>query len=356
MAFGPKTPATAADRQQRRKILSAVLVTCIGVVMIGSSLHVVQLGAGRMADMRSLVSYNLKDEAGHIRAAGEEIQLHEQHEEGLVKGGYSVEAAEQLLSREQWEDLATMVTIPAGPFTMGTSLDRADPQDKPEHKVDLPQYAIDKYPVTNAQYARFVAATGHRPPSNWKSGRIPAGMELHPVTLVTWYDAQAYAKWAHKRLPTEAEYEKAGRGADGRRWPWGNAMDPKRLNTYYTVNSTTPVTAYPGGASPYGVFDLSGNVDEWTESDFAPYPGSVAPTIVFLGKVAVQDSAQDRNLKISEQKIVKRSYKVLRGGSWKSDPFSTSLFHRDNAFANMTSDFFGFRCASNVDDAHHPQP
>ncbi|MDA8415947.1 MAG: formylglycine-generating enzyme family protein [Betaproteobacteria bacterium] len=353
MARQTRVPLTPDERAQRRKILSAVLITCIAVVMIGSSLHVVKLGAGRMNDMRQLVSYDIKNEANHERAAGEDIQLHHQNEVGEVKGGYTVEEAEQLLSREQWEELSTMVTIPAGPFMMGSDLDRADPADKPRHQVNLPAYAIDKYPVTNAQYARFVAATGHRPPSNWKNGKFPAALVLHPVTLVTWYDAQAYAKWAHKRLPSEAEYEKAGRGTDERRWPWGNTMDPKKLNTYYTVNSTTPVNAYPQGASVYGVFDLSGNVDEWTSSDFLPYPGSIAPTITFLGKVPVQSNAQDRSLKISDQKIIPRSYKVLRGGSWKGDPFSTSLFHRDNAFANMTSDFYGFRCAASPTDIQH---
>lgn len=352
MALEPKSKASAEVRQQRRKIASAVLFTCVAIVMIGSSLHVVKLGAGRMEDMRSLVSYDIKSEANHIRAAGEDIQLHHQNEVGMVKGGYSVAEANQLLSREQWENLAAMVTIPAGPFKMGTDLERGDPPDKPEHTVNLATYAIDKYLVTNAQYARFVAATGHRPPSNWKNGKIPAGLLLHPVTLVTWYDAQAYAKWAHKRLPSEAEFEKAGRGSDGRRWPWGNTMDPKKLNTYYVVGSTSAVNAYPQGVSPYGLYDLAGNVDEWTDSDFLPYPGSVAPAIVFLGKMSVQESAQDRSLKISEQKIVKRSYKVLRGGSWKGDPFSTSLFHRDNAFSNMTSDFYGFRCAQNVTE--HP--
>ncbi len=348
----PRVPATAEERLKRRKIWSATIVTCIGLVMIGSTLHVIKLGAGRMDDMRHMISYDPKNEGNHIRAAGEDIQLHEQHEGGEVHGSYTVEAAEQLLTREQWENLATMITIPAATFMMGTNLDRADSPDKPEHSVTLQSYAIDKYLVTNAQYARFVAATGHRPPLNWKDGRIPKGDVLHPVTMVTWYDAKAYAAWAQKRLPTEAELEHAGRGADGRRWPWGNTMDPTKLNTYYNVGSTSPVTAYPQGASPYGVLDLAGNVDEWTASDFAPYPGSIAPTIVFQGKVAVQDSTQDRDLKISEQKIVKRSYKVLRGGSWKGDPFSTSLFHRDSAFANMTSDFYGFRCASTIQTSH----
>ncbi len=157
---------------------------------------------------------------------------------------------------------------------MGTNFDRADPQDHPQHTVRLPEYRIDKYLVTNAQYARFLAATGHRPPSTWKNGRIQDGQLLYPVTLVNWYDASAYAHWAGKRLPTEAEWEKAARGTDGRRWPWGNTMDPKRLNTYYNVGSATNVDTYKNGVSPYGVFDMAGNVSEWVEDDFLPYDGA----------------------------------------------------------------------------------
>jgi gamma-glutamyl hercynylcysteine S-oxide synthase len=223
-----------------------------------------------------------------------------------------------------------MVRIPAGEFVMGTDLERADPQDKPQHRVTLPVYYLDKYLVTNAQYARFVAATRRRPPSTWKDGRIPQGEAMLPVTMVTWDDASAYALWAGKRLPHETELEKAGRGTDGRRWPWGNSMDPSRLNTYLNVGSPSSVTAYPQGASVYGVFDLSGNVAEWTLDDLLPYTGAPAPP--------------------AAQAPVGRNYKVLRGGSWKGDPLSTSLYHRDYSFPSHATDFYGFRCAS---DAQH---
>ena len=169
---------------------------------------------------------------------------------------------------------------------MGTNLKNADAASHPQHTVKLKAYRIDKYLVTNAQYARFVAATGHRPPSDWKNGKIQQGALLYPVTMVNWYDAAAYAKWAGKRLPTEAEWEKAARGTDGRRWPWGNEMDPARLNTYYNVGSATDVTTYANGVSPYGVYDMAGNVDEWVADDFLPYKGTDAAADVFQGKVA----------------------------------------------------------------------
>jgi len=340
----------AADaRTRRRRYLGATIITCVVLLMVGGTIHVVSIGATRLEDMRRLASYDPKEVDRHLRAAGEDITLHHDHEFGANQGsGYTAAEAEALLPREKWQELDGMITVPAGAFAMGTSLPRADDQDRPQHTVKLPAYRIDKYVVTNAQYARFIAATGHRPPSNWKNGKIPDGQLLRPVTLVSWYDAAAYAKWAGKRLPTEAEYEKAGRGTDGRAWPWGNAMEPDRLNAYYNVNSTTDVTAYANGASPYGVFGLSGNVDEWVADDFAPYPGSDAPAALFQGKVGRVTSAQDKAMKVVEMVPVEARYKVLRGGSWKSDPFSTALYHRNFAFPNYASDFFGFRCAQDI--------
>lgn len=338
-----------AERKRRKLFLSATLITCIVLVMVGGSLHVVKLGAIRMDEMRSLATYNLKEEAAHIRAAGEDIALHAQNEYQTIHNAkYTVPEAEALLPKERWQDLETTVLIPAGPFFMGTNLESANLTDRPQHTVNLPAYRIDKYLVTNAQYARFIAATGHRPPLDWKDGKIPVGTLLHPVTMVNWYDAAAYAKWAGKRLPTEAEWEKAARGTDGRRWPWGDAMEPTRLNTYYNVGSATDVNTYTNGVSPYGVFDMAGNVNEWTEDNFLPYKGSDAAAEVFKGKVARVVSSEDRSMKVSELVTVDRRYKVMRGGSWKGDPFSTATYHRDNALPNLASDFYGFRCASSA--------
>lgn len=347
-------PLTPEERERRSNFLKATVVTCMALLVIGGSLHVVMLGSIRMGEMRDKATYDLHEERAHERAAGEDIALHAQNEhrkelaQASLARGYTIEEAQALLPKERWEELDSTVDVPAGPFVMGTNFERADAPDHPQHTVRLPEYRIDKYLVTNAQYARFVAATGHRPPSTWKDGRFAEGNALRPVTLVNWYDAQAYAHWAGKRLPTEAEWEKAARGTDGRRWPWGNDMDAKRLNTYYTVGSTSNVDAYRGGASPYGAYDMSGNVSEWVDDDFLPYEGTDAPADVFQGKVNKVVTAEDRAMKLSEQVPVLRNYKVLRGGSWKSDPFSTASYHRSYDWPNYASDFFGFRCATDA--------
>ncbi len=338
-----------AERQKRKRFFSATIITCIALAMIGGSLHVVRLGSIRMGEMRDLATYNLKEESTRIRAAGEDIAIHEENEERKNQSaGYTVAEAEALLTKEQWDELGSTILIPAGKFQMGTNLQNADAASHPMHSVYLKAYRIDKYPVTNAQYARFIAATGHRPPSDWKNGKVQQGELLHPVTMVNWYDATAYAKWAGKRLPTESEWEKAARGTDGRRWPWGDKMDPARLNTYYNVGSSTKVTTYANGVSPYGVYDMAGNVDEWVENDFRPYKGTDAAADVFQGKVARVLSPEDRAMNLSDMVPVNRQYKVLRGGSWKGDPFSTATYHRDYSWANYASDFYGFRCASDV--------
>lgn len=340
---------TEPERLRRKRFLSALIITCISLMVVGGSIHVVGLGSIRMGEMRSLATYNLKEESTRIRAAGEDIALHEENEHSVnLSAGYTVAEAESLLTKAQWQELDSTVEIPTGKFQMGTNLKNADAASRPQHTVNLKAYRIDKYLVTNAQYARFIAATGHRPPSDWKDGKIQQGTLLHPVTLVNWYDAAAYAKWAGKRLPTEAEWEKAARGTDARRWPWGNEMDPKRLNTYYNVGSASDVTAYANGVSPYGVYDMAGNVDEWIEDDFLPYEGTDAEAEVFKGKIAKVASDQDRAMKVSDMVAVDRQYKVLRGGSWKGDPFSTATYHRDYSWPNYASDFYGFRCASDL--------
>jgi iron(II)-dependent oxidoreductase len=303
-----------------------------------------------MQQMRDLAGYDLHKEKDRIRAAGQDLYLADRHEKGRTNDvTYTVEEANNLLKPEQWKKLAEMVVVPAGEFVMGTDSLKSDSQNRPKHSVSIPSYKIDKYPVTNAEYALFVAETGHRPPIHWVHGKIPEGIELHPVTMITWYDASAYAEWAGKRLPTEAEWEKAARGSDGRRWPWGDHMESSRLNTYYNIGSTTEVGSYPQGASPYGVLDMAGNVQEWVANDFIPYSGTTAPQTMFAAKVPqIPTDAKDRSLRMVEFVETEERYKVMRGGSWKSDPFSTSAYHRNFSWPNFASDFYGFRTASDL--------
>ena len=159
-----------------------------------------------------------------------------------------------------------LIRILAGPFLMG--------DDK--HPVDVAEFYIGKYPVTNAQYAVFVQAKDHRRPEHWKDGRIPAGKENHPVVYVRWDDAVAFCGWLSEmtgrkfRLPSDQEWEKAARGADGREYPWGNEPPTKKNERCNFAEcgsgDTTPVDRYPKGASPYGVLDMAGNAWEWTGS------------------------------------------------------------------------------------------
>jgi len=150
-----------------------------------------------------------------------------------------------------------MVRVPAGKFLYG--------EDKKE--VELPEFWIDKAPVTNAEYARFVAETGHEPPEHWKGKTPPKKIADHPVGNVSWHDAGAYATWAGGRLPMEEEWEKAARGTDGREYPWGQWAEGRCNSKEAGIGDTTPVGKYSTqGDSPYGCQDCAGNVWEWTAS------------------------------------------------------------------------------------------
>jgi formylglycine-generating enzyme required for sulfatase activity len=217
------------------------------------------------------------------------------------------------------------------------------PDEGPQHKVYLDSYWMDLYEVTNAQYKKFIDATKRRSPAHFRNRTYPPGKADHPVTEVTWYDAEAYCTWAGKRLPTDQEWEKAARGTDGRMFPWGNEFDvnkantPQRWATLKQEGDTMPVGSFPEGVSPYGLYDMSGNVWEWTSSWYKAYPGNTHPSENY-----------------GEQ------YKTLKGGSWWDCSFykcgmSAPVFNRAFFIRGTHNKSFGFRCAKDAtpDDKHN---
>jgi formylglycine-generating enzyme required for sulfatase activity len=227
-----------------------------------------------------------------------------------------------------------IITVPAGEFAMGTDPDQERwlaehygdiylDDEKPAHAVFLAEYEIGKYPVTNEQYLAFVRATGRRAPNDWEGGRPPAGKEKHPVVWVSWEDAGAFCEWASQltgerlRLPTEAEWEKAARGADGRLWPWGNQpLDAARGSE----GGAMPVGARsPGGGSPYGCADMAASVGQWVADWYGSDYYSRSPRDNPLGP----PSGYSR---------------VIRGGAMHSA-------HREHGGPSGRNAFLGFRCA-----------
>lgn len=250
------------------------------------------------------------------------------------------------------QDGAVMILIPAGEFPMGSSpSDPATQNDQiPIHTVFLDAFWIDREEVTNGQFRKFVAETGYkteaeklgwgwvvypdwvkRNGASWHSPEGPgANVDArldHPVVQVSWNDARAYCNWAGKRLPTEAEWEKAARGSDGRLYPWGNTFDSRRANTNNGGNGTTlPVGSYPSGVSPYGVLDMAGNVWEWVND--------------FYGEHYYRDSPS-KNPQGPEQ----GQNHVLRGGAWIDNEVLARAPYRLQLEPFYSGIAVGFRCA-----------
>jgi formylglycine-generating enzyme required for sulfatase activity len=233
-----------------------------------------------------------------------------------------------------------VVRIPEGPFTMGRPEgdEQANSDATPEHQVYVPAFYIGKYEVTNAQYARFVQAAGYLPPPSWKrKTTYPEGTGNLPVTYLGQHQAEAYAKWRGGRLCREEEWEKAARGTDKRIYPYGNDYDPSLANIDYLHDGLTPVGTFPGGASPYGVMDMMGNVYEWTAAHYSAYPGNRDnPDHYRAYKV-------DRAGNVVPDPDRASYYVVARGGCWKCDPFSSQVTTRNPTRPDYASDFFGFR-------------
>jgi len=233
-----------------------------------------------------------------------------------------------------------MVYVPAGEFIMGSEWR----YEKPVHTVYLDAFYIDKTEVTNAQYRQCIEAGVCTQPHNTQWYNDPSRAE-HPVICIDWYQAKAYCEWAGKRLPTEAEWEKAARGTDGRLYPWGNTFDESKLNfcdrncppsnVFRSASlddgyaDTAPVGNYPAGASPYGALDMAGNVYEWVADWHLSDYYSQSPGRNPLGP----DSG---------------TAKVLRSGSWNDAGWGARCAYRVLGSPDQWGELRGFRCARSV--------
>ena len=253
-----------------------------------------------------------------------------------------------------------MVLIPAGEFIMGTDDSQANPDQHPAHKVYLDAFYIDKHEVTNAQFEEFILAGGYKKKKYWTEAgwdfiqkerffysspmretyRIDAPLAFgdntvstapdHPVIGVSWYEADAYAKWAEKRLPTEAEWEKAARGTKKKRiYPWGNKMGFEKLHYFPHQEKLKPAGSFPKGASPYGVLDMAGSVWEWCADWYG-------------------ENHYAQSQKKNPKGPTTGESKVLRGGGWDSIRLQLRCTHRYAEKPTHRAYTIGFRCVKDV--------
>jgi formylglycine-generating enzyme required for sulfatase activity len=216
-----------------------------------------------------------------------------------------------------------MVYLPGGEFIMGS--DKGDEYERPAHKVTVKPFYIDITEVTCEDYQRFITATGHKLPPKWANGTYPLGDAKRPVTGVDWNDAEAYARWAKKRLPTEEEWEFVARGTDGRTYPWGYDWRPKLANAGdSSAHGLANVGSYPDGKTSTGVMDLIGNAWEWTSSDVGAYPG---------GRLSAPPLSD---------------VKIIRGGSWQESNKQATNTYRGFLRISGAKDYSAtsFRCVT----------
>ncbi len=234
------------------------------------------------------------------------------------------------------------VLISAGSYVMGSpgrpaAEGKGNEDEGPPHEVFVTDFYMDLYETTNAHYQAYIESTGKKAPLLWREGVYPPALTNHPVVYVSWYDAAGYCNWAGKRLPNEEEWEKAARGDDQRNFPWGVKFSHEKANTpqHWIAKgidvwqgSTLPVGSFENGKSPYGLYDMAGNVYEWVSNWYLPYTGNQWPNVHY-GK---------RN-------------KVLRGGSWYDCMsygcgLSAPVYNRSRFTPEIKNKGFGFRCAS----------
>lgn len=214
-------------------------------------------------------------------------------------------------------DGSELLLIPAGAFVMGS--DEGSPDQSPRRVVDLPAFYVGRTEVTNRQFRRFLQAAGRPAPDTWAEAAARYGEDA-PALGVSWVDASDYCAWAGLRLPTEAEWEKAARGSEGRRYPWGSGWDPSRVQR----GAPGPGGSHPAGAAACGALDMAGNAWEWTSSWYEGYPGTQACSDHFG-----------------------RKYRVLRGGSWQLE--DEAFFRTTDRGWSLTTVRFaatGFRVAA----------
>ena len=247
-----------------------------------------------------------------------------------------------------------MVFIPAGEFQMGSEDEEAQDDEQPNHVVFLDAYLMDIYPVTNSEFRNFINANPKWRKTDvngehisiefqdggylrdWEDDTFPDGKAEHPVTQVSWYAAMAYAQWVGKRLPTEAEWEKAARGGiGGKKYPWGDSIDGVNFNS----DDTSPIGNTP--ANGYGLYDMSGNVWEWCLDAYDPEYYLVSPP-----KNPIADTANVPWVVNNFRNI--KSPRVLRGGPWDIDSQGVRVSHRFSGNPMDTFPTFGFRCVMDV--------
>ena len=268
---------------------------------------------------------------------------------------YTVKAGTTANAGEPAQDVSErMELIPAGEFRMGGNV---RDNEKPVHSVYVDAFYMDKYEVTNAEYAEFLNAKGKHAEAGqiWldigdgdecieyvsRKYRAKAGYENHPVVEVSWYGAMAYAEWKGKRLPTEAEWEKAARGGlSGLKYPWGNAIDSTKANYNNRIGDTTAVGKYT--ANGYGLYDMAGNVWEWCLDE---YNGNFYANSPARNPLSGANSVEW----ILNNYTGVKSSRVLRGGSWGNSAAGVRCAYRAVDTPTDTLNRFGFRCARAVE-------